>query len=63
MRNEALFYGGMVLAAVSLLAGIISLFLYRIRMIRLEVRMDEEYGKQDENTGFLGRKGKRTCRK
>lgn len=51
------------MAAVSLLAGIISLFLYRIRMIRLEVRMDEEYGKQDENTGFLGRKGKRTCRK
>lgn len=63
MRNEALFYGGTALAAVSLLAGVISLFLCRIKRIRLEAQMDEEYGKQEENADALGRRGKRTCRK
>lgn len=45
LTDEALYYGGMLVSACSLLLGIVYCVLPYIRKIRLNIQLDEEYGK------------------
>ena len=45
LTDEALSYGGMLVSACSLLLGIVDCVLPYIRKIRLNIQLDEEYGK------------------
>lgn len=47
--DTVLFYGGIALAGASLLAGIICMVILKISYIRLNVCLDEEYGKKSES--------------
>lgn len=44
--DAVLFYGGIALAGTALLAGILCIVLLKISFIRLNVYLDEEYGKK-----------------
>ena len=46
MLNEHLFYGGILLCACSVGLAVILGSLYTIRKIRLNSKLDEEYGKE-----------------
>ncbi len=57
LTDERLFYGGIAVAAGSLLAAIFCFFLSQIRKIRLESRLNMEYGEAEKNvTGKRERK-------
>lgn len=45
LTNEVLFYGGMSVSACSLILGIMYYVFLYIRKIRLDIQLDEEYGK------------------
>lgn len=47
--DTILFYGGIALAGVSLLAGMACAVILKISYIRLNVCLDEEYGKKSES--------------
>lgn len=42
--DELLFYGGLLLAGIFFLFGIIAAFLLKLQHMRLERKLDEEYG-------------------
>lgn len=44
MTNELLFYGGMAAAGGSLLALILFLCISQVKKVRLNARLDAEYG-------------------
>lgn len=46
ITNEAIFYGGIIIAACSLLAALIYFFISKIRKMNLDARLDAEYGKK-----------------
>jgi hypothetical protein len=48
LSNEFLFYGGIVLAAGALVVLVIYLFISKIGAIRLDIKLDSEYGKKIE---------------
>lgn len=48
ITNEMMFYGGMIVAAASVLGMIIYLLLARVKKLKLEIRLDQEYGKNGE---------------
>lgn len=48
VSNEMMFYGGIILTAVSAAGLIIYLLLYRLRKLRLDIQLDQEYGKSGE---------------
>lgn len=45
LTNEVLFYGGMIISACSLAVGIAYYAISYINRIRLNIKLDEEYGK------------------
>lgn len=45
ITNEALFYGGIITAASALVIGVIYFISLHIRRLRLDIQLDEEYGK------------------
>lgn len=45
LTNEMLFYGGLIVAGGSLLGFLFFVFVLQIRRIRLNSKLDEEYGK------------------
>lgn len=47
MTDELLFYGGAVCAAAAFLAEIVCLLLFRIKKLRLDAKMDQEYGPKE----------------
>ena len=54
LTNEVMFYGGIVVAGCSLVSGIIYLGISHIRRIRLDVQLDDEYGKRETNRYAAG---------
>ncbi|MXP74413.1 hypothetical protein GN277_02945 [Lachnospiraceae bacterium WCA-9-b2] len=48
LTNEVLFYGGIVIAACSVIAGAIYFTVSHIKWIHMNVQMDEEYGKREK---------------
>lgn len=46
ITDEALYVGGMVVAAAAFILAIICFCVFQIKKVRLDSRMDEEYGKQ-----------------
>lgn len=42
--GELLFYGGLIVTAVSLLAAILSVCIYKVKSVRLKAQLDIEYG-------------------
>lgn len=48
ITNEMMFYGGMILAGASVLGMVIYLLLARMWKLKLEIRLDQEYGKNGE---------------
>lgn len=49
ITNEMMFYGGIVLAAVSALTMIIYLLIARMRKLRLNAQLDQEYGTSEKD--------------
>lgn len=47
LTNEALFYGGIAVAGCSLAAAVIYFSIAYVRWIRLNIKLDEEYGKEE----------------
>jgi len=47
LTDEILFYGGIAIAAISLIAAIFYFSLSQIRRIRLNARLDAEYGEKN----------------
>lgn len=47
LTNEVLFYGGIVIAAGSLAAALFYFFITQIKKVRLEAKLDMEYGEKD----------------
>ena len=68
ITNEMMFYGGIVIAAAALAAGIVCLLTLKIKKTKLDAQLDEEYGEEvccvintttevtihDEDTGRRG---------
>lgn len=46
ITNEMMFYGGIVIAAAALAAGIVCLLTLKIKKIKLDAQLDEEYGEE-----------------
>ena len=46
LTNEVLFYGGIIMVSCSLFAALVSFFVFKIRKLKLETRLDAEYGKK-----------------
>ena len=46
ISDELLFYGGMAVAGCSLLAMILCLCMSQVRKVRLNARLDAEYGER-----------------
>ena len=46
ITNEAIFYGGIIIASCSLLVAIVYFFVSKIRKMNLDTRLDAEYGKK-----------------
>lgn len=49
--DEWLFYGGLCVAGGSAILGMLFLFAFLIRKIRLDARLDAEYGMQEKRAG------------
>ena len=49
ITNEMMFYGGIILAAVSGTVLVIYLLTARMRRFRLDAQLDQEYGKTEKN--------------
>lgn len=47
LTNEILFYGGIIVAGGSLIMAMIYLVVSYIRKIRIDIWLDEEYGKNE----------------
>ena len=48
ISDEILFYGGCALAGVSGIALLISLCFLKIKAVKLDAKLDEEYGKSED---------------
>lgn len=46
LTDEAMFYGGMIVSACSLILGIVYYIVLYIKKNRLDMQLDEEYGKK-----------------
>ena len=46
MNNELLFYGGIVITSLSIICLLFCIVINRIRSIKLNHILDEEYGKE-----------------
>ena len=65
ISDELLFYGGMAAAGCSLLAMILSLCMFQIKKVRLNARLDAEYGERKKKIKELQKKmqERAACRK
>ncbi len=48
ISDEALFYGGCVLAAVSGILLVVCLFIMKIKTVKLNTQLDAEYGESGD---------------
>lgn len=48
ITDEVLFYGGAAAAALSLAAAFLYVCIAQVKRIRLNARLDEEYGKEEK---------------
>lgn len=48
--SEILFYGGIIAACVSCAAAMICFFVLKIEYVRLNAKLDEEYGKEEKRS-------------
>ena len=46
ITNEMLYYGGLALAALALVVGVVSGLILKIRSMRLNMHFDREYGEK-----------------
>ncbi len=46
LTNEALFYGGIIVAGCSVAVSVIYFSIAYVRWMRLSIKLDEEYGKK-----------------
>ncbi|MDO4295480.1 MAG: hypothetical protein Q4D90_04895 [bacterium] len=51
LTNEMLLYGGIAIAAITALAALLYFCFSQIYKVRLQAKLDEEYGKKIENRG------------
>lgn len=58
MSNEFIFYGGIGLTALSLLAGLLGLLLWNVKRAALNARLDQEYGALKRNVKHAAAKEK-----
>ena len=49
MSNEMLFYTGLAVSILSVVGGVTSLFVNKIRALKLKGILDEEYGKEKKD--------------
>lgn len=49
MSNEMLFYTGLAVSILSVVGGVTSLFVNKIRALKLKGILDEEYGKDKKD--------------
>lgn len=59
ITDEVLFYGGAAAAALSLAAAFLYACIAQVKRIRLNARLDGEYGKEDRKDGEKRKRGKR----
>lgn len=45
--NEVMFYGGLIVTGVSLVAGGIYLWIFRLKRARLRKQLEEAYGEKE----------------
>lgn len=45
LSNEMMFYGGLGVVVIAILAAVIFTFVYKIKKIRLMSQLEREYGK------------------
>ncbi len=45
--NEVMFYGGLIVTGVSLVAGGICLWIFRLKRARLRKQLEEAYGEKE----------------
>lgn len=48
MTNEIMFYGGMILVGISVMGILVYWLIARLKKIRLDIQLDQEYGKNGE---------------
>jgi len=48
LTNEVLFYGGIVIAAVSTVVGLVHLVVSKFKAFRLKTQLIAEYGEMDK---------------
>lgn len=48
LTNEMMFYGGIALAGTSILGMVIYFLIARMRRMKLDMQLDQEYGKNGE---------------
>lgn len=46
LTDEALYLGGMIAASAALISAVVCFCIFQIKKVRLNSRLDEEYGKQ-----------------
>lgn len=51
LSDELLFYGGIVVTACACVGAVIAVAVARIRTLRLNARLDEEYGPKIKKSG------------
>lgn len=50
MTNEILFYTGIAVAICSILMAIVYFLISKVKMVQLDAKLDEEYGKEADLT-------------
>lgn len=48
LLNDILFYGGIIMGIITILIAIILFVIFYINKIKLNIKFDEEYGKQPQ---------------
>ena len=46
INNQVLFYGGIIISAVSVIGLLASIVLFKYKRIKVDTKLDEEYGKE-----------------
>lgn len=49
ITNETMFYGGIVLTVISILGMSLYLLVARLKKMKLDIQLDQEYGKTEKN--------------
>ena len=47
LSNETLFYGGIAIIGITIVVTILSFFLFKIKKLRLDAKLNAEYGERN----------------